>query len=209
MVAPARLTDALESWRNAKDPASKMGLIKTAIMSGTAIYAVKHLSNAAERRSAVPAPQHRDYRYERDLQYDSLPNPRSQQPGPQISSYYEEYDRRASPPRRQQPTYAAAAAVAFDQQYEPQYAYPAETQAVRQISSPPEYRLQEAAYSTQRGFVEPEEKWDPASMSGGRPRDAVYQQAPSFMQSRGASGEGHRVGKKEVVQELLGGLMRK
>ncbi|KAK0819830.1 hypothetical protein LTR02_001107 [Friedmanniomyces endolithicus] len=185
-----------------------MGLIKTAIMSGTAIYAVKNLSNAAERRSAVPAPQHRDYRYERDLQYDSLPHPRSQQPGPQISKYYEDYDRRTSPPRRHQPAYAAPA-VAFDQQYEPQYAYPAETQTARQFVSPPEYRQQEAAYSTQRGFVEPEEKWNPASMSGGRPRDAVYQQAPSFMQPRGGSGEGQKVGKKEIVQELLGGLMRK
>ncbi|KAK1075413.1 hypothetical protein LTR12_009327 [Friedmanniomyces endolithicus] len=207
MVAPARLADRSKSWRNAK--ASKMGLIKTAIMSGTAIYAVKHLSNAAERRSAVPAPQHRDYRYERDLQYDSLPNPRTQQPGPQISSYYEEYDRPAWPPRRQQPAYAAAPAVAFDQQYEPQFAYSAETQAVRQVSAPPEYRQQEAAKFTQGGFVEPEEKWESASMSGGRPRDAVYQQAPNCMQSRGGSGEGQRVGKKEIVQELLGGLMRK
>ncbi|KAK0257870.1 hypothetical protein LTR91_007094 [Friedmanniomyces endolithicus] len=186
-----------------------MGLLKTAIVSGLAIYAVKHLSTAAERRSTPsPSSQYQDHRYERDLQYDSLPHPRSQ-PGPRISSYYEDYDQSSSPPRRRQPAYANASAVALDQQYEPQYAYPAETQAARQYPSPPMYRQEEVAYPSQRGFVEPEEKCDPASMSGGRPRDAEYQQAPSSLQSRSGSGEGQKLGKKEIVQDLLAGILRK
>jgi len=140
---------------------------------------------------------------------DSLQHPRRQQPGSQISGYYEDYDRPSPPPRRQQPAYAAAPAVAFDQQYEPQYAYPAETQAVRQFLSPPVYRREEADYSTQRGSAEEDGKLIPALMSGGRPQDAACQQGPSFMQSRGGSGEVQRLGMKEITQELLGGLMRK
>ncbi|KAK0280433.1 hypothetical protein LTR35_008075 [Friedmanniomyces endolithicus] len=171
-----------------------MGLLKTAIVSGLAIYAVKHLSTAAERRSTPsPSSQYQDHR----------------QPGPRISSYYEDYDQSSSPPRRRQPAYANASAVALDQQYEPQYAYPAETQAARQYPSPPMYRQEEVAYPSQRGFVEPEEKCDPASMSGGRPRDAEYQQAPSSLQSRSGSGEGQKLGKKEIVQDLLAGILRK
>ncbi|KAK3619204.1 hypothetical protein LTR56_022639 [Elasticomyces elasticus] len=124
-----------------------MGIIKTAMMSGVAIYGVKQLSHVAAERRPASAPSNgnrRDMQYERDLQYESsapYQQYRRQLPPQESTFYEEEYSRPAPPPPQrcqqqqrtldQHPAQAGGAAAyyhsdgkqpAYDQR-QPQYAY--------------------------------------------------------------------------------------
>ncbi|KAK3618115.1 hypothetical protein LTR56_006740 [Elasticomyces elasticus] len=197
-----------------------MGIIKTAMMSGVAIYGVKQLSHVAAERRPASAPfngNRRDMQYERDLQYESsapYQQYRRQLPPQESTFYEEEYSRPAPPPpqRRQQqqrtldqhPAQAGGAAA----YYHPDG--PSQQQEYRRVvpdcdPQPPTYARSQDG---QRGFVEPDEQYesDFGNSSGGH-RDALFSQAANFLQSRGGrGGEGSR---SRPVRELLGGLMNK
>ncbi|KAK4973710.1 hypothetical protein LTR97_000357 [Elasticomyces elasticus] len=197
-----------------------MGIIKTAMMSGVAIYGVKQLSHVAAERRPASAPSNgnrRDMQYERDLQYESsapYQQYRRQLPPQESTFYEEEYSRPAPPPpqRRQQqqrtldqhPAQAGGAAA----YYHPDG--PSQQQEYRRVvpdcdPQPPTYARSQDG---QRGFVEPDEQYesDFGNSSGGH-RDALFSQAANFLQSRGGrGGEGSR---SRPVRELLGGLMNK
>lgn len=204
-----------------------MGLIKTAMLSGVAIYGVKQLSHAAERRTAsAPAAQRHDYQQsDRDMPYEPAPYQRR----PQL---YDNTNYHPPPQRQQQrmvsdqPAHAYAnyndsKQPAYDQReyaYTPEgtnQGYPGQSSRQQASSSqyqqaPPEYGQQPPRYSRGRGFVEAEDQYDSqpmASSSGGETKDASFQQAANFMQSRG--GDENQGGKGSNVKELLSGFMQK
>lgn len=80
-----------------------MGIIKTAIMSGAAIYGIKKISSAASERHAnsAPAQQRREYRDDRDMQYDPAPYQLRPPTPAQESIYYDHYQSPPPPPQRQ------------------------------------------------------------------------------------------------------------
>ena len=228
-----------------------MGLIKTAMMSGAAMYGVKQLSNAAQQRAnSAPAPPARNMQY--NNQYNRRRARTRDQGYSENEYYYEEELPPRQPQRRMITEYPTEPVANFNNDYyddalgsqqqprkvpkyrsgqptnfnndtaPPQYTYEDEQQREyypaphsrrrgppQQLdgpSVPAQYRYQNRQ---QRGFIEPEELSDyedgPVQQPLGGSRNALVEQAMSFMQSQGSGGNG----KRSTVQEFVGGFLNK
>ena len=192
-----------------------MGLIKTAMMSGAAIYAVKQVANTAQSHNNNRAPPRYDYS---DRNYDSRgpqqmefrdPESRSQRysnaqeiRGTQRSNEWEPRQPLHLTDQRsfdQQPNYMQ------DRDHDlPQYYYASNTRSL----SAPAYAYQNQR--RQQGFVEPESFDDPREPQRGNGGQAdmvnlLAQQAMSMGLVGGKKGKKD----KDSKGELLGGLMSK
>lgn len=198
-----------------------MGLIKTAIISGAAMYSAKQIAREAGRRY-----NNQQQAKQQDRSRESS-SPRGYARRDYDRGYYSDEEYYEPPPPRRgqrqlsdQPAYYKDAA--FDR------AGP--TQADKQ-GGPPPYRERPAEYlelplrrrrpasygdvpknyyappqRRQRGFVEPYEvEEDQLAESSGSSRNALLQQAMQFAQGGGK--EGSKGGAAGNVQEFLGGFM--
>lgn len=191
-----------------------MGLIKTAMMSGAAIYAVKQVANTAQSHHNNRAPPRYDYS---DRSYDSRrpqqmefrdPESRSQR----YSNTQERGIQRSNDWEPRQPLHLTDQR-SFDQQPYymqdgdddlPQYYYASNTRS----SSAPAYSYQNQR--RQQGFVEPEGMYDPREPQRGNGGQAdmvnmLAQQAVSM----GLVGGKKSKKDKDSKGDLRGSLMSK
>lgn len=204
-----------------------MGLIKTAVISGVALYGIKQVANVAEHRQSSASsllPRNMDY----DANYDQR---RSWNAGSDAP-----YDRRralpASPPeyydgypqsQQQQQQRSATPEYSSYAPNDSKYGYCTSQNMLEndprtfdrtfdgQERGPPQYQdLPPRHYRTQpqRGFVEPYDAFEPQyerGHSSGGDGNALIDQAMSFVQSQGSG----RKGKKSSLGDFVTGLMEK
>lgn len=198
-----------------------MGLIKTAMMSGAAMYGVKQISKEAERRHSQqrvaqsqpqyqpqrPAPDvprriNQDYQYQ-DGEYEQAPPPPYRRTIANQPAYYEQANFQSGGGyRQQQPQHPYM--------YEEQEQTPAD-RFQRQRAGPSRYGQPSSEYygnqrqQRQSGFVEPyeiEEPQQPSSSTSGS-RNALLSQAMQFAQTQGAGLKGGS------TQEFISGFLKK
>ena len=191
-----------------------MGLIKTAMMSGAAVYAVKQVANTAQsRNNNSQPPRYRDdysdrvYDTSRHQQMDfRYPESRSQR----YSNTQERGTQRSNDWEPRQPLHITDQR-SFDQQPYyvqegdndlPQYYYTANTRS----SSAPAYSYQNQ--HRQQGFVESEETYDPRELQRGRGGQAdmvnmLAQQAISMGLVGGRKGKKDKDSKGDLLSSLI------
>ena len=182
-----------------------MGLIKTAMMSGAAIYGVSQLSKVAQSRNATQQPR-REYS---DRDYDShRPRPlefrdRDSQDQRHVDArdlgdsdrMYNREPRQRMYLEDQRPAERQAYYMPGQYDNQPQYEY---------ASTPPQYY---SAQRGQQGFVEPEDTMDdPRAPQGGSRADVVNmlaQQAMSMGLVGGNKGKKDKGSKGDLLSSLM------
>lgn len=196
-----------------------MGLIKTAMISGVALYGVNKLAKGAgQYHNAQPRSQpQRDQ--SRSRQYENQSD--GQAPG--YSTYYEDPQSSGRRQPRALPDHYAYEPANFDNGYtEPKVAYVEEPIRRRAPGDEPQYAPQQSgAWSSgappqyhrvpaKQGYVEREEVLQTSSRGASSSKSteirALSQQMMEFAQSR--VGESGQIG-KDQLQEFLSGLVKK
>jgi hypothetical protein len=191
-----------------------MGLIKTAMMSGAAMYGVKQITKTAQARHDNPSPPRREYPDDRADPYYSRPaveyrdqrypdnrareyQDREQNPGYQAN--YEPRQVMYSDDGYPQPQYMQA-----QNERRPQYE---SARYMQSSSAPPSYSYDPNQYR-QRGYVEPEPVMDDPRNSprGGRAdmMNMLAQQAMSMGMLGGKDGGKDGGKKNDLIQSFLG-----
>ena len=198
-------------------PPKTMGLIKTAMMSGAAMYGVNQLAKTAQNRNNNPPPPRREYNdrdyesyYSRPLEYRER-DPRDRSNGQPEDMRERRFD--ASPRRRLYLDEQHPSDYGYDPYYMPaQYDNRPHSQeyasSVRPASAPRQY------YVGQRqgqGFVEPEELIDDSREPQGSTRANMVNVLAQGVMGMDSSLGGGKKGKKakDSKGDLLGSLMSK
>ncbi|KAK5046464.1 hypothetical protein LTR84_008267 [Exophiala bonariae] len=198
-----------------------MGILKTAMMSGAAMYGIKQVAKAAEshgsnnKNSMSSRRDYSDRDYDqyysrpdensnRQMNHRYLPQARDMQDRTQYNPAYSNNESR-------QRIYLEDQAYNTGLQYSdqewtenrPQYAYATNMRSAS--APPPQYTRQNQ--NRQQGFVEPEEMMDdPRDLQGGNRADMMNmlaQQAMSMGLMGGKSGQKDKKGKGNLIRDLM------